>query len=142
MRPPDYPVSLADGQPPLAWSSWRTATAEVVHLVGDLDLSTAPRLRRLLSDAATRDTAIDLVLDFTEVRFVDAHCVGVIEQAWATAKVRGRTLSVRGVHGLPARVFDILGLRSWLCRDDGPDGDGQPGGGGGGGNQATGGRGW
>lgn len=127
-EPPRHPVPPAGEHPPFEWTVRRTGMTVAVYLVGDLDLSTATALHKLLLHVATTGTAISVVLDFTRVRFVDAHSVNVIEQAWAMARVRDRVLRVRGLHGLPARVFDILGLRRWLCQDE-QDGQPEPGGG-------------
>ncbi|HEX6578862.1 MAG TPA: STAS domain-containing protein [Jiangellaceae bacterium] len=89
--------------------------AVVIRLAGEMDLSTAAELRRLLGAAET-DTAATIVLDMSEVSFIDAHCIGVILHAWTAAEVRGQVLQVDGLRGLPARVVRLLGLESTFVR--------------------------
>jgi anti-anti-sigma factor len=88
--------------------------AVVVRLAGELDLS-AVGLDSLLLGVVESGFTASIVLDMAKVEFIDAHSVGVIERAWAAAQARGRVLRVDGLHGLPARVFQILGLEPMLC---------------------------
>jgi anti-anti-sigma regulatory factor len=61
-----------------------------------------------------------IVLDFSDVGFLDARCTAVIVAAWTAAKDRGRELRVRGPRGIPARVFALLGL-AWMVEGDAGD---------------------
>jgi anti-anti-sigma factor len=65
---------------------------------------------------AESGAAATIVLDLSDVRFIDAHSIGVIVTAWAAAKCRGRQLRVDGLQGMPARVFGLLGLEPLLAR--------------------------
>ncbi len=98
----------------------------VVRFAGELDLSTAAGVQAQLSAAQSRRVAA-IVLDLSEVNFIDAHSIGLIVAAWANAKDHGRVLRIVGLHGMPARLFSILGLErlsSDATSDD--DGEGQP----------------
>lgn len=103
---------------PPAWPEHNDGEAVTICLTGELDLATADRLRwqvmRVVCGAAAT-----LVLDFSDVVLIDAHTVGVIVDARNAAESRGRLLIVEGLRGLPARVFALLGLESWLSRDNG-----------------------
>lgn len=112
------------------WSQRCVDGGIVVYLAGELDLSTATELRRRLMSVAESGTAATVVLDLSDVRFIDAHSIGLILSAWATAKFRDRELCVDGLHGTPARVFGLLGLGPILARrtleaDPGGDVDGR-----------------
>jgi anti-sigma B factor antagonist len=85
----------------------------VIHLAGELDMSTAAELDSRLAKVVGSGTAGAVVLDLSDVSFVDACCVGVMVTAWSSAARRGRELRVDGLHGVPARVFDLLGL-DWM----------------------------
>ena len=98
------------------WSQGALDGAVVVRLAGELDLSTAAELRQLLLRVAESDTAATVVLDMSDVRFIDAHSIGLIVSASKAAKVRGRELQVDGLDGLPARVFRLVGLEPMLVR--------------------------
>jgi anti-anti-sigma factor len=73
-------------------------------------------LEPLLLRIAESGPAATIVLDMSEVDFIDAHCVGVIVSAWRAAKGRGRVLRVDGLQGLPARVFRLMRLEPMLAR--------------------------
>lgn len=93
----------------------------VVHLAGELDLSTSAELRERLMTVVGSDRAEVVVLDLSGVCFIDAHSVGLIVAASAAAQDHGRRLEVDGLHGIPATVFGVLGLEPLLagrvCRD-------------------------
>jgi anti-sigma B factor antagonist len=97
------------------WQRSLDDDAAVVCLAGELDLSTAAELRQLLR-VAESGTAATVVLDMSDVRFIDAHSIGLIVGASKAAKVRGRVLQVDGLDGLPARVFRLVGLEPMLVR--------------------------
>jgi anti-anti-sigma regulatory factor len=52
----------------------------------------------------------------SDVDFVDAQSIGLIVQASTVAQHRGRVLRDAGLHGLPARVFRLVGLGHMLVR--------------------------
>jgi anti-sigma B factor antagonist len=97
------------------WQRSLDDDAAVVCLAGELDLSTAAELRQVLR-VAESGTAATVVLDMSDVRFIDAHSIGLIVGASKAAKVRGRVLQVDGLDGLPARVFRLVGLEPMLVR--------------------------
>jgi anti-sigma B factor antagonist len=99
----------------LRWSRQSVDGVVVVRPAGELDLSTAAEFRRLLSIAQS-GTAATIVLDMSDVSFIDAHSLGLIVGASAAAEGRGRVLRVDGLHGLPARVFRLTGLEPMLAR--------------------------
>ena len=114
------------------WSQHRVDDRVIVCLAGELDLSTAAELRRRLMRVAKSGAAAWIVLDLSDVYFIDAHSTGLIVRAWAAARLRGREVRVDGLHGIPARVFGVLGVESILeCRrweaDPGGNVDGRSG---------------
>jgi len=98
------------------WSEWVADGAVVVYLAGELDLSTAAEFGRRLMEVAESGAAPTIVLDLSDVSFIDARCTGLIVSAWSAAKFRGRELCVDGLHGVSARIFGVLGLESILAR--------------------------
>lgn len=97
------------------WSQRSVDDAVVVSLAGELDVSAA-ELGPLLLRVAESGIAATIVLDLSEVSFIDAYGIGRIVDAWTAAKARGQVLQVDGLHGLPARVFRLVGLESMLVR--------------------------
>ena len=104
------------------WSERRVDGADVIVLAGELDLATAAELRQRLMRVAESSTAATIVLDLSGVRFIDAHSVDIIVAAWRAARGRGRALRVEGLHGVPALVFNVLGLEPMLERPAASDG--------------------
>lgn len=106
------------------WSQRCVDGAVVVSLAGELDLA-AVELEPLLLRVAESGHAATIVLDMSELGFIDAYSVGVIVSAWKAAKARGRVLRVDGLHGLPARLFRLVGLEPVLaCRPGGDTSEG------------------
>ena len=89
--------------------------AVVVSLAGELDIA-VEGLEPLLLRVAESGPAPTIVLDMSELGFIDAYNVGVIVSAWKAAKARGRVLRVDGLQGEPARVFRLAGLEPLLAR--------------------------
>lgn len=77
-----------------------------VRVVGQVDLSTRDRLAEVLDDAIR--SGHDLVVDCTQVQFIDASGITVLLSA-ARAVGDGH-LRLVGVHGLLARIIDLLDL--------------------------------
>ena len=97
----------------LLWSQRSVGDTVMVCLTGELDLSTATEFHRRLLSVTESATAATIVLDLSQVSFIDAHNTGVIVCACTAAEARGRALQVDGLHGIPARVFRLLGLE-WM----------------------------
>jgi anti-sigma B factor antagonist len=90
-----FACTLRDGGLDAAW----------VHIVGDLDLATAPALELTLQQAEAR--AQRVVLDLRELTFIDSAGVHVIVNASIRARAAGRRLVlVRG----PARIDRLFAL--------------------------------
>lgn len=112
----DYEAGVPDGRPSSCrWAQRYGDDAVVVSLAGELDVACVG-LEPLLLRLAESGRAATIVVDMSELRFIDAHGVGVIVSAWKAAKARGRVLWVDGLHGLPARVFRLVGLEQVLVR--------------------------
>jgi len=80
-----------------------------VHLVGELDLSTAPRLRQTLVDLFQGGTH-SLVLDLSELGFVDSTGLSEFVGALKHCRNRGGDVVLRSPTPSTARVLAICGL--------------------------------
>lgn len=61
---------------------WREEPCTVLHVVGDLDVAGAPRLRAELEQALAAPGPPNLVVDLTEVPFCDSVGLGVLVAAY------------------------------------------------------------
>ncbi len=85
----------------------------VVRATGELDLATAPALQEKLSRACAIGTQ-GVVLDLSELEFIDSTGVRAILAALADAESRGCELSLVPGPDRVQRVFDLTGLAERL----------------------------
>jgi anti-anti-sigma factor len=87
---------------------------------GELDLASAPDLERELR-AAAGDAVPLVVVDLSEVTFVDSSALHMLVRTSLEVKTRGLDLVIRRPRGTARRVFDVVGLDRPLTlpEDDG-----------------------
>jgi len=98
----------------------------VVAPEGELDVATLDDFRAALSDAASRP-ADTLVIDLSEVSFIDSSSLGAVIEAGDRLRRDRRRLAVVAPPGTAAAVtLELTGLRGRLAifatRDDALDG--------------------
>lgn len=81
----------------------------VVWLRGEHDVSTRPELARSLAGAIALDRN-DLVVDLSEVQFLDASTIGVLVAAREFLRARSRSLALRSPSKFARRLLDVCGL--------------------------------
>lgn len=81
-----------------------------------LDLPAAAELRDLLIDAAARDTAAEVVLNFTAVERICTAAIQVVLAADTALRMAARRLEAEGVGESVRTAFRILGLDSPLAQ--------------------------
>ncbi len=85
----------------------------VVSLSGPQDLATVPRLRHLLC-AACENSTFDVLLDLTDVNFIDSRIAGVIIEFERRLAVTSRRLILVAPVRNVQRVLRICGLGSCM----------------------------
>jgi anti-anti-sigma factor len=83
------------------------------HLRGDVDTVTAPQVRLELRTAVNTDDA-DVVIDCTELSFIDSTGVAVLLEMNRLLEGDSRNMLIVNVPPGPRRVFDALGLTDLL----------------------------
>ena len=95
--------------------------ALVVTATGELDLAAAPRLATVLS-IATAGAQPNVVLDLTQVDFIDSTALGAIMHASTEAEATGKQILVAALDGPVRRLLEITNLtgrfRVYPSRDD------------------------
>jgi anti-anti-sigma factor len=76
-----------------------------LQLAGDLDIASAPELRETLLHAVQEVTNGTLVLDFSEVTFMDATAVGVLVGAHRRLAQYGGRLQIEGAPSYVRRIL-------------------------------------
>ena len=89
------------------------ADATVVTLHGDLDMVTVDELRTLLDQACTGDPA-RVVIDLTDVPFVDVLSLSTILATADAVRDYGGLLGVRGASGAVRRICAMLNAKDLL----------------------------
>ncbi|MFB7908356.1 STAS domain-containing protein [Kitasatospora sp. NPDC056076] len=84
----------------------------VVRPRGEIDLASAPRLHRELTCAL--DTHQNVLLDLSQVTFMDCSGLGALVQARNQADRTGGRLALRGVGHPVARLLRLTGLTGRL----------------------------
>lgn len=88
------------------------AAAAVVRARGDIDLATAPSLRSALKAALA--THREVVLDLSQVTFMDCAGLGALVDARNQADRCGGRLLLRGAGRPVARLLHLTGLQRRL----------------------------
>jgi anti-anti-sigma factor len=101
-------------QEPLAIAV-REGTRTVVTLTGDLDLATVTTLRDVLQQV----DGADLVVDCTDLRFLDSTGISLFVSIHTDRERAGRTMILRNVAGIPRRALELCGLLETLESPDG-----------------------
>ncbi|MBO2448638.1 STAS domain-containing protein [Actinomadura barringtoniae] len=82
----------------------------LIAIAGEIDIATAPQLRAYCERHARPDRGRHLVLDLTEVTFLDSSGVKILVDAHLAAEQHGTTVRVAAPSPLVTRVFDVLRL--------------------------------
>ncbi len=88
--------------------------ATIIHVRGEVDMATAPRLRQVLIDVLAASPSTHLVVDLSGVEFIDSTGIGVIVGAHKRATARGGRLSAIVTTPAVLRILQTTGLvQAW-----------------------------
>jgi anti-sigma B factor antagonist len=88
----------------------------VLALSGELDVVSAPELELCLNEVMA-EPHDRVVLDLSDLAFVDSAGVSVLIKARKDAELSGRTLVLGRPTEQVHRVFALVGLADWLTFD-------------------------
>jgi anti-anti-sigma factor len=88
----------------------------VVILRGEADLASCEQLR-----GALRTCRREVVVDLSEVSFLDAAVIGVFVSEQQRLGAQSGRLRLIGPTGMVERVLQVVGLASWIDTTPGPD---------------------
>lgn len=82
-----------------------------IFISGDIDHHTAPSVREAIDDAIiVNEDATSVVLDFSDVTFMDSSGVGLVMGRYRLAAVNSKTLSVINLMPRDYKIFKMSGL--------------------------------
>lgn len=93
---------------PFKVGSERDAGVFVIHVEGELDLSTASQLEHEM-EAPLADPGSGLVIDLSRCEFIDSTGIALIVRAWQQLDGEGG-FALCGVGNQVERVLDVTGL--------------------------------
>jgi anti-sigma B factor antagonist len=107
--------AMRSAEPRPFFSSRRSTNEQVVvRLGGECDLASLEQLNAALEDAAAQESR-EVVVDLTEVTFVDSLTLGALVAAGERVRAYGGTFRVVGVVATEVRrAFEITGLDKHL----------------------------
>lgn len=85
----------------------------VVAVTGDVDISTSPALRTALAEA-TSSGARAVVVDLTDVAFIDSTALGVLVGAYTALRAVDGRLAIANDHEAVLKVLRITALHDVL----------------------------
>lgn len=82
----------------------------LVRLRGRLSIYSSPALRDQLLAVVRRASTKGVVVDLTEVSYIDASGIATLVEALKIALNRGSNLCLNGLHGRALHLFEVTGL--------------------------------
>jgi anti-sigma B factor antagonist len=85
----------------------------IVELLGEVDMDSAPDLASALEEL-TEGGPPEIILDFSNLDFLDSSGIAVLVAAQQRLILRGRHLSVRYPNAVVTKVFEVTDLLEYL----------------------------
>jgi anti-anti-sigma factor len=82
----------------------------VVSLIGRVNVETSPLLRDRLRSILQADSTKAIIVDLTQVPYVDASGIATLIEALKIARSRGATLCLKGLQGRLLHLFEVAGI--------------------------------
>jgi anti-anti-sigma factor len=107
-----------EGQPVGFWVTRSADDAGVIlALHGELDAAAAPQLEKLLEENR-REGHLRVILDLSELTFVDSAGVSVLIKAKKEAEEQGSQFILRRPTPQVHRLFAVVGMVDWLAFEE------------------------
>jgi anti-sigma B factor antagonist len=81
-----------------------------LELHGELDLATVNELTGVLNECIANPQCIRVVVDLSDVTFIDSVTISALIHAYNNAANAGHTLSIVGATGAVRRVLELTGV--------------------------------
>jgi len=82
----------------------------ITKIDGSITIDSSPELRRVLLQLLKAPDSRRLVLDFSEVDYIDTSGLAVLLEALRSAKQLGKSLELRGLRERPRYLLESTGL--------------------------------
>jgi len=82
----------------------------IVHMKGELDHHSAEEVRNIIDDRLDRSSIIKLIMDFSEVSFMDSSGIGVVIGRYKKLSSKQGSICITNVSDTVKRVFELSGM--------------------------------
>ena len=92
--------------------TWTELTEDELHIIslrGEIDLHNSPAMRELLQSKAQAQV-LALVLDFTEVKYIDSSGLATLVEYYQKSRIYAGQLALAGMNARVKSVFDLVRL--------------------------------
>jgi len=91
------------------WSQQDGNGLLIIKLSGEIDLQQSPKLRQILQ-TKIHDRVPVLLLDFTEVKYIDSSGLATLVEYFKNARAYSGRLAVAGLSNRVRSIFDLVRL--------------------------------
>jgi anti-sigma B factor antagonist len=91
------------------WTEETDAEVVTIRLSGEIDLQHSPQLRQLLLTKVSVRTPV-LVLDFTEVKYIDSSGLATLVEYYKKSRGYSGQLAVAGLSNRVRSIFELVRL--------------------------------
>ena len=92
--------------------NWTELAENGVHLIalsGEIDLQHSPKMRQLLQAKASQQVPV-LLLDFTEVKYIDSSGLATLVEYYQKSRTYSGKIAMAGLSNRVRSVFDLVRL--------------------------------
>lgn len=82
----------------------------IVHMSGELDHHSAEEVRNKIDDRLDRENIGKLIMDFSDVNFMDSSGIGVVIGRYKKLMSKKGTICITKAGGSVKRVFELSGI--------------------------------
>ena len=82
----------------------------IIYMMGELDHHSAEEVRSKIDDRIDRENINKLILDFTNVTFMDSSGIGVVIGRYKKISLKKGDICIANVNNSVKRVFDLSGM--------------------------------
>jgi anti-sigma B factor antagonist len=91
------------------WTEQTGPKMHVIKLTGDVDLQHSPKLRQLLDLKVSQKVPV-VLLDFSEVRYIDSSGLATLVQYYKNSRSYSGRLAVGGLSNRVNSIFELVRL--------------------------------
>jgi len=93
----------------MTWMEESESGLLTIRLSGEIDLQHSPKLRQLLQGKVSLKAPV-ILLDFTEVKYIDSSGLATLVEYYKSARSYSGRLAVAGLSNRVRSIFDLVRL--------------------------------